>query len=174
RWPATGFDGKRRAKEAPAQRVVLPGADRGRDEAERGGYEQVDARHSRLERRAVLLPACRSARVLVLGDLEAALDLAPDVRSVQLWVLREQLAVDVCNLAHEVRAVARRRDVERMPPRKAGGGRLDSFTDQRIAVVQPGDADFDLFQRAELAWLEAGRERSQHASAAGDVARHRA
>src|SRR5205823_4201264 len=97
-----------------------------------------------------------------LRDREAFLDLLAHVLAVRLGVLREEAAVDVRDLAPELRVAARPREVDRLTLREAGGDLLDADADERVGAVEPCHGEPQLLRRDRLAWLEAGREVLQH------------
>src|SRR5207244_6193377 len=113
--------------------------------------------------------------VLGVGQLQAALDLGADVLAVEVRVLGVELAVDVCHLSPEDAPDAFwLREVDRAAAREARRGLLDARTDERVGVLDPGDADGELLERLQPSRLEPRDERAHHLLELSDGPRHRA
>ena len=111
RRPAERVERKREDGEGSPRTSGSIDVGRRRDEPQGRRQQQVAAVERRLCALGVLPPRSLGRRVLAVGDLEAALDLAGDVLAVEVAVSRVELAVDVADLAHERRA---------RPPRPSG------------------------------------------------------
>ncbi len=152
------------------------GAEERGDDGQRRGEEQVEPGECLLDPLAVLGAQLHRPLHLGVADGEAALQLDPHVLAVEVGVLREELPVDVGDLAHEARVAGavRERQLDRAAAREVGGGRLDPGAHQRVGPVDPGDPDGELVQRAELERRVGGRELGQKLLAGRDARRHRA
>ena len=113
---------------------------------------------------------------LVVGHAQAALELAADVLAVLVRALGEEAAMDVGGLAHEQPVLARvvEREVDRAAVREARRGLLDAGADERVGVLEPGDADAEIGERVERRRLELRRERPHELDAAVHARRDRA
>ncbi len=81
--------------------------------------------------------------------------------------------MDVGDLAHEERADSLgERELDRPSPRKRCDGGLEPLAHQRVAPIEPGDADRQLVELRRLDRMEAGRERLEHRRALGDRSGH--
>ena len=99
---------------------------------------------------------------LGVAHREAALDLDANVLAVEVGVLREELAMDVGDLAVEDREdpLVGRGELDRPAAREASDRRLDALANEGVGELGPGDADLELLERLELHGLEAGHERA--------------
>ena len=123
-------------------------------------HEQVEPADRLREALAVLGALALGRGRLRVAHPQAALDLAADVLAVQLLVAREERAVDVGHLAHEVGAVGRReRQLDLAPAREERRGLRHALAHERLGLVEPRDPDLELLERLELDRLEARRER---------------
>src|SRR5437899_11820791 len=78
------------------------------DEQDRRGHDEVELAERFAEALAILRSPARGSSRVAIAHAQAALDLAANVLAVQLLVPREERAVDVGDLVHEVGAVGRR------------------------------------------------------------------
>src|SRR5262249_42722398 len=174
RGPSEGVDRVRERDRALADHE-LDALVRRRDEAHRRRQEQVEAIERSLRLLSIVVPGPPRRVDLRIADLEAALELRAHVLAVALGMLGKESAVHVRRLAHEYRRVGT--EERQLDGSRVGEARrrlLDTRTDERIAVLEPGHADPEVAERARSRRLEARREDAHHRLALLDAERHRA
>ena len=118
--PAEGVEREGEPDRSLSDLEVVHGQRR-RDELERRRQQEIDAVQRGLGALGVLGSRLNAALVVGVGHLEAALDLRAHVLAVGVLELGEEVAVDVCDLAHEDDAdLAREREVELAAAREPG------------------------------------------------------